>query len=151
MSCCLYLIHSCDRCCHRCLKQAFRILKCVIVKLTKYLNCMIQYFFDSVSVGSTISASSTISGKYIVGGWIPLSRSPFAISIAENSCFLFQICNTHYEFVHTYLVIRHCIKVFQFVHHVICIQNCILARFRNTFASQCLHISKCFYDDCKFP
>ena len=27
--------------------------------------------FGSVSVGSTISASGTTSGKYTVGGWIP--------------------------------------------------------------------------------
>ena len=27
--------------------------------------------FDSVSVGSIISASGTISGKYTVGGWKP--------------------------------------------------------------------------------
>ena len=39
--------------------------------------------FDSVSVGYTMRASSTIRGKYIVGGWMPLSSSPLAMSMAE--------------------------------------------------------------------
>ena len=38
--------------------------------------------FDSVSVGSTISASLTISGKYIVGAWMPFSSNRFAMSSA---------------------------------------------------------------------
>lgn len=44
----------------------------------------IKIGLDSVSVGSIISASGTISGKYIVGGWIPSSINPLAISMAET-------------------------------------------------------------------
>src|SRR2546427_408816 len=41
----------------------------------------------SVSVGSIISASGTISGKYTVGGWKPSSMRAFATSSAETPRF----------------------------------------------------------------
>jgi len=36
--------------------------------------------FGSVSVGSIIRASGTMSGKYTVGGWKPSSMRAFAMS-----------------------------------------------------------------------
>src|SRR5439155_10595214 len=40
--------------------------------------------FDSVSVGSTIMASSTMSGKYTVEGWNPRSMRRLAMSMART-------------------------------------------------------------------
>ena len=41
----------------------------------------------SVSVGSIMSASGTMPGKYIVGGWMPRSMSPLAMSRALTPFF----------------------------------------------------------------
>ena len=41
----------------------------------------------SVSVGSIISASGTMSGKYTVGEWKPSSSSAFEMSSALEPCF----------------------------------------------------------------
>src|SRR5699024_6785145 len=38
----------------------------------------------SVSVGSTMRASWTMRGKYMVGGWMPWSSKPLAMSMADT-------------------------------------------------------------------
>src|SRR5438132_5575825 len=47
--------------------------------------------FDSVSVGSTIMASSTTSGKYTVEGWNPRSMSRLATSMARTPYFRYGL------------------------------------------------------------
>ena len=52
---------------------------------------------DSVSVGSSISASWTMRGKYIVGGWMPRSIIALATSSALTpvSCLSFSSVKTN--------------------------------------------------------
>ena len=71
--------------------EGLRLLLRPAQNLRQHRRRLVQRLRDSVSVGSNISASWTMRGKYIVGGWMPRVQHALGHIQRGNARLLFEL------------------------------------------------------------